>query len=402
MDGSEHAVISRRPEGDREIGEHSRHHYVPQFYLRQFLRSDSGGEVSLFHIPSGRYVPRASVKMQAQRTRLYGPDREKAFSRLESMWSPLVREMAERDQLPKQGTQEHLALVTFVLFQHFRTPAAAAEHEFAQRGLTAQVISLDSTLSSQLSERDIVIADPLGQALSTAGVSVPLLLDLRYKILTTRAEKPFLLSDHPIVFYNQFLGQRRPNGGHTGLQSRGLQIFVPLSPTKCLLMFDEPIYKVGGRRLSSVRAPATDDDIDTINCLQAINAQSQLFFSDLMTEETVRSIIRRAGPWRAGKGPKVSVYEGKPRPDGQRSTVLKIQRNNPLPGAVLSIARSTPFADRFVLGPEAILVRDKTLCVMHREFRQAVKRGTHAPTEFFRFVQDRNHAEAVKHLARES
>ena len=47
------------------------HHFVPQFYLRNFGVRNS---ISLFNIPARRHIRRASIAGQCQRSYLYGKD----------------------------------------------------------------------------------------------------------------------------------------------------------------------------------------------------------------------------------------------------------------------------------------------------------------------------------------
>jgi hypothetical protein len=51
--------------------DNKKHHYVPQFYLRNF---GVGSSISLFDIQRRRHIPRATIPGQCQRAYLYGSD----------------------------------------------------------------------------------------------------------------------------------------------------------------------------------------------------------------------------------------------------------------------------------------------------------------------------------------
>jgi len=57
------------------MAELNRHHFVPQYYLRNFA-VDCGPtgprRIGLFNIPRGLFVRSASIKAQAKRRKLYG------------------------------------------------------------------------------------------------------------------------------------------------------------------------------------------------------------------------------------------------------------------------------------------------------------------------------------------
>lgn len=65
--------------------------------------------------------------------------------------------------------------------------------------------------------------------------------DLLPCFLINKTEFPFVFSDTPIVLYNTSFSQMR-NRGVLGWQSQGLQVFYPLTPSVCLMLYDADAY----------------------------------------------------------------------------------------------------------------------------------------------------------------
>src|SRR5665213_3546236 len=171
------------------MAEYSRHHYVPQFYLRNFavdtdVEVAERRQIALFNVPTSKFVPSTSIRNQAQRKKLYGTGSgEKALSDLEGTSSAIIRRMVDRREVPKWRSGEHFTLLVFVLFQAFRTPTAAAELEDAQEQWVKTVASFDARLAPHLDQVRIRMPDAVKHALHSAALHHPIALDLRYKLL---------------------------------------------------------------------------------------------------------------------------------------------------------------------------------------------------------------------------
>jgi hypothetical protein len=101
-------------------------------------------------------------------------------------------------------------------------------------------------------------------------------MDLTWALLCNETDAEFVTSDAPVVLYNQWCqGARRQ--GNTGMAASGLQVFLPLSPRFCLLLFDDDIYNVGER--DGVVAVDSRRDAIGVNGLQLLAAESNLYYS---------------------------------------------------------------------------------------------------------------------------
>jgi len=85
------------------------------------------------------------------------------------------------------------------------------------------MMSHDERFAPYLNQVRLKLNNGAVQTLSTAGRAIPLTIDLHYKLLHNRTNIPFIISDHPVGKYNQFMERRNIDMGCTGFASRGLQ-----------------------------------------------------------------------------------------------------------------------------------------------------------------------------------
>src|SRR4051794_25322542 len=116
--------------GTSAMPEKKKKHFVPQFYLRNFGLVESEKLISLFHIPSGRYVPRATVKDQACEDNFYKDIKiEDGLGDLEKEVAPVIASTIGSGTPPARSSNGHVALLMFALIQAARTRAAIDEVE---------------------------------------------------------------------------------------------------------------------------------------------------------------------------------------------------------------------------------------------------------------------------------
>ncbi|WP_371130321.1 DUF4238 domain-containing protein [Hydrogenophaga sp.] len=83
-------------------------------------------------------------------------------------------------------------------------------------------------------------------------------------------------SDHPVVHYNWYLKDSN-DPGYTGITKRGVQIFLPLSPSVTLALIDKSVYKFGekGSRCTELHDKR---DVELLNSLQFRSRQDFIVF----------------------------------------------------------------------------------------------------------------------------
>jgi len=130
--------------------------------------------------------------------------------------------------------------------------------------------------------------------------------DLEPHLIIARGDLRFITSDHPVFRYNTYLEPASAWSSTTGSVQIGLQIFLPVSPTTTLLLYDREIYKVGNRE--SHVSIATANDVRMMNMFQAVAARQNVYFSNEKDEKEVGACIRTAAAYLGEKGIRTLEY----------------------------------------------------------------------------------------------
>lgn len=349
-----------------------RQHFVPQFLLRNFHVAGSDRAIAVYRLSDRRHLPKTSVKDQAHENHFYGVGQvEDDFARMEGATGVLMDAAVRDGTLPDLRSSGHHLLVTFAVLQAYRTRAAAeATSEFAAR-FAEQVLRMHPDIAPHLNDIRIVAERSPLHALQPAAECLDLALDLAVKLLCNRTRLPFVLSDHPAVFYNQFLEPRKRVGSNTGITAKGLQLFLPIGPRHLLLFYDRDVYTVGGRRLTSRRVEVTSEsDIEGMNLLQAVSAGDCLYHNGELRPGEIERLAGRAAKFRATEKASTIRYEpasGDFRNDG---VLIRLFEPDVRTRLDLRCVRLTPEAERYDLGDRMIHRRNPLVCRLHDEYRR--------------------------------
>lgn len=302
-------------------GATKRQHYVPQMILRNFSRN--GATTSLVVLGTSKRVPDAPINRQCYEPYFYGADQvmEKSFASEEAKISTLLGDLS-RDRLESLGHEELLALKLFAHYQHARTRAAAESlSNFAEAFMKSAIrgtatLNHDEALREGIEKVRIRLNGAQNESIWQAAKSTPLVYDLEVRFLTTSRAQGFAIGDHPVVAYNQFaehhpILSRYPTS--TGLALKGLQLFMPLSPSVMLALYDPAVYQYDGKRVCG----AGPRDVGFLNAMQAVNAWECVFFDEARMDHEVLDdmlLARRKHPPRFEKS--VSTSEMIERSDG--------------------------------------------------------------------------------------
>jgi hypothetical protein len=262
------------------------HHYVPQFYLRNF---GTGESIALLNIKRRQHFARAPISGQCQREYYYGRDDalDAKLRAIEGPASNVIRSIINGDILPPVESPEYLALITFISFQLGRTPSAELiTREMQQKAIAATVKSMlalrgaadDMGISQEVAQSLIAKGiPPLVQSLDISDETTPLLLDLKPKLLVLDHFQQFVTSDCPVVLFNPWCAGYRA-GGVTGLANSGLLVFFPLSPRHLLVLVDIEVYSLG--RDDETTVSVDHRDVKGLNVLQLLTAENNIYYRD--------------------------------------------------------------------------------------------------------------------------
>lgn len=287
--------------------DNKRQHYVPKFYLRLFGYND-GASLDVYNIRRGRIFRGASLKTQAYRDWFYGKELafEKFFQFFEGKAGNIIKSIVNTRRLPRRFSQEHHMLMMHVALQMARTEAAEAILNEKADKIARMLIghcSRDPEVLEALPRVKISLTNAIQDSIRHSIATAPLLFDLRYKLIENTSSTPFIVSDAPVILYNDWLRDVQRN---TGSASFGLQVIMPLGPRLCLIFYDEGSYEVGKPTSNLVRI-VNPTHACMLNDLQWEAAHANIYASPETTDQDLAEGAARADNLR--KTEKVDVAE---------------------------------------------------------------------------------------------
>lgn len=372
--------------------EQKKQHYVPQFYLRNFALKPAVKAVSLFRLPKGPFVAVAPIRTQAYEDNFYmSQEFEAALGSVESTAAEIIGAIVERGVIPARYSAEHFWLSLFVVIQRFRTQYAAAEvNEMADK-LAKNLLQHEEKLKGHLDEIRIGVQNAPTLAASLATLVHAMIWDLRYKVLENCTQQPFITSDHPVTFYNQFLENRVRAVTITGVTSKGLEMFMPLSPRYLIVFYDADVYRVGGKRLApGVVRLRGEADVLALNVMQAANAEQCIYFNDTLRVSSRSEIVRLANKCRLDEKTMLQEFKGGTDADGRKGSLVIQGRIDLRIGLKLTFISLNKMAAQYNFGGRLVHLRNPHLYAVYRQFCKEVLAGKFLPLDFQKYLQERH------------
>jgi len=368
--------------------EKKKHHYVPRFLLKYFSLSNEGKTIGIFNLPQELFINSGGLKGQAYRDYLYGKDGhiENSFGLLEGVNSTIISQIQKTITLPAYTSNDQLLLYSFIVLLRARTLYSIDEKREIADKMDDYVTTTKPSNIIKGSKKSPLQTDPAKFSISMAAAMIPIILDLRYKLLINHTAVPFLLSDNPVILYNQYLETRHKVGSIAAWGSKGLEVFLPISPKFTLMLFDQGIYKVGERKSKTISL-TSENDVHELNALQVLNAYENLYFNEQFSEILTRDYWKRLKKKR--RRTKTNLKRTRNlvnRETGSRSIVhmyfsdLKI-RFNP---SFLSLTKG---AKRRELNNDAVHVRNRDIISKTPRFTSMAKNIGITPNEILDWLR---------------
>jgi Protein of unknown function (DUF4238) len=343
-------------------------HYIPQFYLRNFSIDENQKTIGVFNLNDNFFFKGASIKNQGSEKFYYGIDGkvEEGLSKMESILAPKLKEIKETQILPNKFSDEHIAILIFIILTDLRNPINIDHIKKFTSSFKKEILQFAPNTSKDDSIlQEIPHEVAVEMSFGAYENSLHVCLDLDYKLFANDTETPFIIGDFPVVKYNQFLENKKIYGSNTGLGSLGLKIFLPLSPKLCIVFYDSLIYKIGNRKDKIVSI--TVDDADQLNLLQYINCRGSIYFNGQIEKSYLLNLNQQSKKFEKANQTVTSTHDmiedGKIKEDSKifhmRTTDSKIKLK-------LSKVKLTRKANSYNLGnsisplrPKAKLIIDK-------------------------------------------
>ncbi|WP_295994054.1 DUF4238 domain-containing protein [Rugamonas sp.] len=362
--------------------EKKKQHFVPQFYLRNFSKDASEKCISIFNIARRKVIGSASLKDQCYEDYFYGKDliAENMFSVIEGQASKVISGIIDRNEVPRKLSPEHDTLLMHVLMQHARTKHMADSTEQQVGEFAKIILSKKTSVSEYLNEVSIRLTEPTEIPISVAIKGRPLLDDLHFKILINATDVDFITSDNPVVRRNQFACGRK-TFNNIGFACIGLQIFFPLSPKHIVIFYDSKIYKIGSKN-STECIIKNKSDVHRLNELQVLNADENLYFSDVGQKSNVFSAFFSSLSFHSKNRPILEEGPAQDQGNGRFGSMVRMHTPEQSKKLELSFVKLHRLISRDELDHVGPLVRNVDMVYAVQEFQRLVDRGIYRINEF--------------------
>lgn len=311
------------------MAEKKRQHYVPRLILREF--SQDRATTSVLVLDSGEAIDGAPISRQCYENYFYGEDGkvENALEQIEGLFSTLLGDRSA-ERLEALADADMVILTFFVQLQRGRTVAASEQISEQTDSFWKAALAGDPRLNGlgDLDQFRIGSDRPQSESLYYAALAWPMLLDLRLKFLVPNGKLGFVVSDDPVILYNQYAEHHpiyRHHPATVGLAMKGLQVFLPLSPRLCLALFDPSAYEYGSskRRVCSLGLR----DVRLLNQMQALNAHECLYFDrSEMNDDDLRTLAKARQGGRGWRTARIYKSEEIPEADGTTSQIVGLSQ----------------------------------------------------------------------------
>jgi hypothetical protein len=274
-------------------------HYIPKFYLRNFSYEKNGKQIGVYNLSNEIFVSKGKLKTQGSKNFFYGQDGviEDELANIENILAQQLNKIISEEKIPIKLTKEHIDLLVFVCLTDLRNPVRINSFKNGFSEMGKRLVELDPNIILENFIPILSHDEAIKMSMSNIPEVIKEIFDLDFKILKNTTKQPFIISDFPIVKYNQFLELRNWPLSKSGYGLSGLQIFIPLNPEIMLLFYDSEIYKVGDKKQKIV---LINDllDIENLNILQFVNCFESIFFNEKTSEEYIRKLVVKAKKYK--------------------------------------------------------------------------------------------------------
>ncbi len=272
-------------------------HYVPKLYLKKFCDSENSNTIGLYNFKSNKIITTTDFKNQAYKTYFYGKDGfvEEMLGRIEQEIEPILKKIIQDCSL--QINKDYIELLRLhTLLQSIRTNQVLEEVNFISEKIKKLYCGDDEEKLEMINKDEVENKINGSYMISLMGSKLDVIDDLGYKLIVNNTKFQLITSDHPVVFYNQFLENREYKYAKLGLRSKGLQIFFPISPYLMIHFFDNKVYNLG--RKNSNKIDLTINSVNKLNLLQILNCGETLFFHPRTQSKYLFGLIQKANSHR--------------------------------------------------------------------------------------------------------
>jgi hypothetical protein len=254
-----------------------KHHYVPQFYLKNFSADQ---KLINSYIKKRREIFQdVAIKDHCHRNYFYGKygKTEKILSTLEGYFSKAINLFLDSRYNGESNINKWLLL--FAAVQYTRSEKI---NDFVKRNLKFTFnkilrfkIDQGPDLDEDDEELEFVAKNPIVEIFYRGLLNQPIIQDLEIHKIINDSPIDLYTSDSPVVVINPLF---RNVPECIGLALKGIQILIPLSPKILLQIYDPKVYSpitTGGRLQAIIKKRSV---IQNLNYMTIMNAEKHVFF----------------------------------------------------------------------------------------------------------------------------
>lgn len=258
-------------------------HFVPKLLLRRFATSyGKQAKVNVYDIKRNQIRERQNIDDVCAGNYTYDRDNSVESFLDKNIETPAGAELNRiLDGSISFIEKPDAKLLQFVLVQLSRTRQAYKSNlEFLNSMMqtvfveTARLNNWDEQSAARLRVEPDEPRAVLSYLAATAATQFPLIADLAGCIVTNETDEEFITSDHPVFQHNWYLRDSSELLANS-ITARGIQFFLPLSPSKTLCLYDASVYAYRGKTRNEPIL-ISRDDVLILNSFQALNADSLL------------------------------------------------------------------------------------------------------------------------------
>lgn len=291
-----------------------RQHYVPRFYLKHFARQKKSKEyvIRCFNKETRKKIQQ-NIRQVAMERYFYDdgdpPEIEDTLSHLEGLHSKAYHKIIKNQSLEEMTLYDKAMICHYIMIQNERTRSARARnaqlteliYKDGEHGIDLPPFeSLDNDYKEWLLESRAAVGQinimlkPIEMEDGT--IHYPLevifkMVELEWILLKNTMKLEFYTSDHPVFVYNPPIKENEMirGFGMAAYTARGVEIYFPLTPHFCLVLFDKEVseYKNFG-----LKKDVKHDELDWINT-QIIAMAHRTIFSQNNDFQFVRECIEK-------------------------------------------------------------------------------------------------------------
>lgn len=270
-------------------------HYVPQFLLKNF--SSRERKFIWAYDKKEKYsiknqIKERPIKKVASEEYFYDQNinneigsYEYELQKVEDATAPIIDKIIETKSIIDLSEEERRILSFFITLQNLRTKGSLLKTETSMENLSEQLKDKANVKIPNINSKKIWFS-----MLEKSTSFYEILMNKVWML--NESNNSFLISDNPVTLQNTT--DKSEIRGTLGLDSFGIEIYLPLSPSLTLCLFCEKYFEKNGYHKKYIPNSICEPNyIENLNWLQIIYSE-RFIFSHNNEFELVKKILKNA------------------------------------------------------------------------------------------------------------